>query len=294
MNKGTVKGYFFAILSAVIFGSMPLMAKYIYEDGVNPMTLVFLRNTFSILPLAILAYRQSKTLKVPVRKLPMISLISMLGCCVTPVLLFSSYRFMDSGTATVFHFIYPALVVLSEMLFLKKKMPTGNLVSVLICIIGISLFYAPQQMPSLAGSTLALFSGVTFAAYTVLLTRFDRGSIPGLVFSFYVTVASSIGAFVICIASGSLALPASALGWGLCLLFSLLVTTGAVVLFQQSAFLIGSARTSILSTLEPITSVVIGAAVFHEPLGLRTLFGSALVVAASLLIAVFDFKNAHK
>ena len=68
----------------------------------------------------------------------------------------------------------------------------------------------------------------------------------------------------------------------------------AVVLFQRSTFLIGSERTSILSTLEPITSVVIGVVVFSEPLGLRDLIGSALVVLASVLIAVFDFKKSAK
>ena len=64
MNYKTAKGYLFAVLSAVIYGSMPLMAKYIYADGVTPMTLVFLRNLFAIVPLALLAYRPKKTLKV--------------------------------------------------------------------------------------------------------------------------------------------------------------------------------------------------------------------------------------
>ena len=60
MRKSTGIGYLFAIISAVIYGSMPLMAKYIYADGVTPMTLVFLRNALSIVPLGILAYRERK------------------------------------------------------------------------------------------------------------------------------------------------------------------------------------------------------------------------------------------
>ena len=50
MRYNTLKGCAFAIISAVIYGSMPLMAKYIYADGVTPFTLVFLRNMFSLLP----------------------------------------------------------------------------------------------------------------------------------------------------------------------------------------------------------------------------------------------------
>ena len=78
------------------------------------------------------------------------------------------------------------------------------------------------------------------------------------------------------------------------MLFSLLVTTGAVVLFQQSTFLIGAERVSILSTLEPITSVIIGLFVFKEPLGMRMLFGTVLVISASILIVIFDKKATQK
>ena len=37
-------GYFCVILSAMIFGCMPLGANFLYAQGVTPMTLVFLRN----------------------------------------------------------------------------------------------------------------------------------------------------------------------------------------------------------------------------------------------------------
>ena len=102
MKKGElVKGYLFVIVSAVIYGCMPLMATHIYADGVNPMTLVFLRNFLSLPALAALALWQQKTLKVPKATLGPVSLLALFGCCVTPVLLFSSYRYIPSGTATV-------------------------------------------------------------------------------------------------------------------------------------------------------------------------------------------------
>lgn len=38
------------ILGAVIFGSMPLSANFLYAQDVTPMMLVFLRNTLSLSP----------------------------------------------------------------------------------------------------------------------------------------------------------------------------------------------------------------------------------------------------
>ena len=294
MTKNTVKGYLFAILSAVIYGTMPLMAKYIYADGVTPQTLVFLRNFFALIPLALLAYGENKTLKIKLHKLPQISLISLLGCCVTPVLLFSSYNYIPSGTATVFHFVYPAFVVLGGILFFREKAKMTNLLCVALCVGGVALFYSPGQVLNFEGSALSLASAITFAAYVIFLSRFDRSGISGFLFAFYVALVGSISSFLVCIVTGSLALPNSITGLALSVTFSLLVTVGAVVLFQQSTFLIGGERTSILSTLEPITGVLIGVIIFGESFALPVIIGSIMVVTASVLRAILDMKKPGK
>ena len=288
MDTKMYKGYIYAVLSAIIFGCMPLMAKYIYADSVTPMTLVFLRNLLALPSLAILAWMQSRTLKVEPKALPSLGIIALIGCCVTPMLLFSSYQYIASGTATVFHFIYPSIVVVAGIAFLKKEAQLGSIISVIICCAGVALFYTPGEPLDPWGSFLALFSGVTYATYTVLLSTFKYKKITGFLFSFYVAAIATVLTFIVCLLSGNLSLPASAMGWIMCIIFAFLVTTGAVVLFQQAAFIIGGERTSILSTLEPSTSVIVGILIFHEPLSLRTVLGSVLVILASILIAVFD------
>ena len=108
MKRKTIQGFLCAIASAVIYGCMPLMSQSIYAEGVSPLALVFLRNALSLIPLGILAYRENKTLKIPLGQLPAIGLASLLGCCITPVLLFLAYDMkIASGTVTVFHFVYP-------------------------------------------------------------------------------------------------------------------------------------------------------------------------------------------
>ena len=64
-----------------------------------------------------------------------------------------------------------------------------------------------------------------------------------------------------------------------------------MLLYQQSIFIIGGAKASILSTLEPITSLVAGVCILGEKPTILMLFGSALVIAASLVIAIADFKK---
>ena len=165
----TLKGYLFAILSAVIYGLMPLMASHIYADGVNAMTLVLLRNLLALPVLAVLAFCQQKTLKVPAKALGGMAFLAAFGCCITPVLLFSSYHYIPSGTATTIHFVYPAIVVLIGIVFLKKKAQLGTVLSLVLCVGGICLFYKPGADFHWGGAGLALLSGVTFAIYVAML-----------------------------------------------------------------------------------------------------------------------------
>lgn len=286
-----LKGYLFAIFSAVIYGLMPLMASHIYADGVNAMTLVFLRNFLALPVLAVMAFCQQKTLKVPVKSLGGTAFLAAFGCCITPVLLFSSYHYIPSGTATTIHFVYPAIVVLIGIAFLKKKAQLGTVLSLLLCLCGICLFYKPGGDFHWGGAGLALLSGVTFAIYVAMLPVLRHGKVEGFLFTFYIALCSSVMMAVSCLATGNFALPQSLTGWGWCLLFALGVTAGAVVLFQQGTFRIGAERASILSTFEPITSVVAGVLFMGETIGVRDYAGVALVLAASVLIAVFDMKK---
>ena len=36
-NKSIIKGYLYAVMSATIYGLMPMMAKFIYADGVSSL-----------------------------------------------------------------------------------------------------------------------------------------------------------------------------------------------------------------------------------------------------------------
>ena len=163
------------------------------------MTLVFLRNLLALPSLAVLAWREYKSFAIPVKALPSMAVISLFGCCVTPVLLFSSYQFIASGTATVFHFIYPSIVVIAGILFLKKKAQWGNILSVIICCVGVALFYTPGQPLDLRGSLLALASGFTFATYVILLSCFKYHKVSGFLFSFYVAAMASVFTLVACL-----------------------------------------------------------------------------------------------
>ncbi len=291
MTKQLIKGYIFIIASAVIFGCMPLMTSFIYADGVEPLSLVFMRNCFSLPVLALLAITSGGSLRVPPRSLPAMAFVGVFGCALTPFLLFTSYTFMESGTATVFHFIYPAVVVILELISRKTRAWLGNMLSLGLCVAGIFMFYTPGGDLSLTGSVFALSSGITYAIYIFLLGIFAPKGMNGFTFSFYVTLCSTAALLIVCLVCGGVTLPTSAFGWFMSILFALSVNVGAVVLFQHGTFIVGGERAAILSTLEPITSIVVGSIALGDTIGPLTVIGSILVISASVLIAILDKKE---
>ena len=120
---------------------------------------------------------------------------------------------------------------------------------------------------------------------------FRYKDISGFRFGFWIALCNSVVLLLVCLITGQLQLPTNLIGWGYAIALAFVINVGAMVLFQQGARVIGSQRVAVLSTLEPVVSVVVGWWAFEEIIGHRTVIGSVLVLLASILIALFDTKK---
>ena len=285
-------GYLCVILGAVLFGCMPLGANILYAQGVTPMSLVLLRNLLSLPILALLGSRQGG-LRISRGALLEASAASFFGCWLAPILLFSSYRYLASGMAAVFHFTYPILVVLSGYP-LREKVKKSALGCALLCSLGILLLFDPHGALDPVGVVFALTSGAAYAAYILVLGHFRHREVSGFRLSFYMAIVSMICTLILCLATGQLCLPQTPGGWGVAFLFSFAVSVGAIVLFQEGTFLIGAQHAAILSTFEPITSIFFGILFLNETLTPRILLGSAITLVAGVFITLGGKKDEDK
>jgi drug/metabolite transporter (DMT)-like permease len=80
-------------------------------------------------------------------------------------------------------------------------------------------------------------------------------------------------------------LPQTGTGWGVVIATVLIATVIPVVTFLAGLQLIGPTNASMLSTLEPIVTVLLAAWLFAEALPLMTLVGGAMILIAVLLLA---------
>ncbi len=294
MNK-LLKGYLLTIASAVMFGFVPAAAKLAYANGFSSINLTFYRNLFAAIMLCVLIKSKGERLAIESKSdLKKVLLLGLFCTTITPLLLFVSYSFIPSSVASTFHFTYPAITILATAFILKKPVQKGHYFCVALCMLGISMFCTPGVKLNVLGAATALLSGFTFATYIVLLDMFHITSVSSQKLTFYMAAEASVILLIVCIVTGNFMLPKSIAAVGCCALVASLSTVAATVLFQKGTLLIGGPRSSILSTFEPITSIVLGVVVFAEPFSARTIFGSVCVVTATAMIAVFDLLAVKK
>lgn len=282
------KGILSVIISATIFGSMPLMAKIVYQAGGNAISLTFYRFLLILPFLYLLIKRDDKeSLKIEKEELKKIALVATLGYGATALLLYLSYNYIPSGMATTIHFIYPVFVILGCIFFFKEKPSIVKTIAVVLCVLGVLMFYDGNGNINFVGIFLSFASSITFAFYTVYIDKSGLKQMNTKKLTFYLCLIASIMMLIFSIITKTFTINMKPIGWIMTLFLSLSVGLG-VNLFQIGIKTVGPQSTSILSTFEPITSVIIGVFLLNESFGIKTFFGIGLILLAVITISIFE------
>ncbi|WBW98351.1 DMT family transporter [Oceanirhabdus sp. W0125-5] len=289
-----VKGSIYAILSAIFFGIMPILARLAYDGGINAFTLVFLRSFFSVLMLLIYLIINKVKFKVTREQIKTLVILSIFGYTFTMITLFMSYNYISVGLATTLHFIYPVVVTLISIVLFKEKIYFSKIIALLLSGIGIYLLIGKDSGDvSIIGTILALVSGIFYSFYLLSVAYSKIKTLNCYVLTFYLSFIASIFLFIVGIFTKQLSFQISAKAWGLSVIIAFLTSIVAVILLQKGIKLIGASTASILSTFEPIVGILLGVLILNETITMRIILGGILVVF-SVIILTFKEKNNKK
>ena len=294
MNRKSYLGIIYVILSAILFGTMPLLTRIAYTHGSNAYTVAFGRFFFGSIMLGIMCVvLPSCSLKISKAQFPALLKLSV-PYALMPVLLYASYTYIDSGMATTLHFTYPVMVLLMMAIFYKARPNTRQIVCAVFCIGGMSLLYTPNGKVHIEGILLSITSGIIYALYIVLLGKSTVKELPSLVLAFWISLLSAAEIGIISLFSGNLVFRLDATGWAAETVLALAATVFALVLFQKGVFLCGEVKASLFSTFEPLTGIVIGIIVFHEGMNTKELIGIIGILASAILLVIPDCIVPHE
>lgn len=282
-----LKGVLFSVLSAVIFGTSPIFFKTIVATGINTTTQVVLRSIVTMVLAGILAAVNRQPILLKGRLLVDALLAFVAGQGVTAILLNSSYAYLPAGMSTSLHFVYPSVVMIACVALFRERINLPKLAALLLSIAAIALMTDLSASGQLIGVILAVGSGCSYAFYILYLERTKLRDIPVWTFAFW----SSLGCFV---AAGGLGLSTDTLdisgatvkGLSLLAIMVPLQSVLAVRLFQLGVRYSGSTTASLLSTMEPVTSTMLGIVLLHESTDVSKLIGCSAIICSVILVVL--------
>lgn len=280
------KGMCYTIVSAVLFGITPLLAKCVYAYGATPITVVFFRSLF-VLPILWGMMRLSHvSLKISLHDLKHVAILSLFGSGLTTILLFSSYLYIDIGTATTLHFLYPVFVSVLCYVCYQDHISKQKLITLGIACVGTCCFFLDSKGGQPLGFLLAIISALTYAFYMVQMEKTKLAHANAYRISFYIAVFVVVEsvAYHMVIPSIHLSLPLPAYGF-LCLL-AIVSSFLAVVLLQLGIQSLGSSTASLFCLFEPITSVAVGVVWLQETLSIWKLLGCVIIFFALIRMSL--------
>ena len=284
MNTRT-KGILATMASAAFFGFIPLFVKTICAGGGNTVSAAFYRFFLSLPVLYLYLRSHGTSMKITGKQLAKIVLITMFGYGGTAVLLFSSYNFIPSGMSTTIHFMYPVFTILGCMIFLKEKVSPLKILCVALCFGGVLLFYNSEGGGNLLGMGLAFVSGMTYAFYTIYLGKSGLQEMGSLKLIFHMNAVAAAMILVMALLTEQFTVQLTPLAWGTAIFFASATSLIGVLGYQIGVKYIGPQSAAILSTFEPITSVIIGILVYQETFTPRTILGCLCILSSVVIVA---------
>lgn len=294
-----MKGIILTMLSAITFGFAFTLGPMTYgEGGSNPTTLTFLRNLLSLPVLLIILFAKNISISVTKKEMLSLAILGGIGNAVTTLMLFISFSLIDVGIATTIHFIYPVFVTIGCVLFYKEKLGLQKIIALLIATSGIACFFFGVDMSAgfsggmFLGLLLAIASGVTYAFYIIYMDKSGLKNQPVFKITFYVALMSSIAMGFYGSVTGELTLSTlTAKSWVISLAFSLLCTVVALSLLQIGIKHVGASTAAILTTFEPITSIICGVLLLGESVTTIKITACALIMAGVVILSLAKQKK---
>lgn len=287
MISGKVKGYLIGAVAAASYGTNPLFALPLYNEGMNPDIVLFYRYLLAIpvLGLMLLLRRGSQEFKISSRQTFQLFLMGLL-MAFSSLSLFMSYQYMDAGIASTLLFVYPIMVALIMTIGFKEKFKISTALCIIMALTGIGLLYETSDGTTLnlTGTWLVMISSLTYAIYIVGVNESKLKHMPTLKIIFYVLVFGLLVFIFKILYSGQFIFPRSLLSWGCVVGLAVVPTAVSFLCTTRAIHLIGPTPTAILGALEPVTAVVIGVLVFQEILTWRIIIGIVLILCAVSLI----------
>ncbi len=283
-----ISGTLFAILSACGYAFLPIFAKLAYREGLGPLDILVWRFVIAsaLLWLIVLLWLRNTSLRTLTRR-DIVTLLVLGGVfAVIALLSFWGLARLPAAIYSPLFYTYPAMVALLSMV-MGECLPLPAWIAVGLAMVGCTLIaIAAGDRPAITNPLDIVLPLSSASLYAIYLTQASRrtGHISGVTSGVISISGTLVVLLVVAVLSAGVRPPVTLSGWGIAVGIAIVSTVVAVLAMFAGMARIGAARASILSTLEPVITVILATLLLRENLGIVQLGGGALIVLSALLL----------
>lgn len=283
-------GISLVLLASVAFGFLGLFRHW--ADAVSNPMLLAIRFLLAAALLAVISlFRRDRWPRGPV----LLHLFA-LGAILYVIEAYTYFEAMARipvGLVSLLLYTYPGIVAFLAWSLLREKLSRSSLLALLLAISGSivtlwpDLFAAATGAPStmpLAGIALGLLCAVAYALYIIAGSRLPK-DLPALPQSAVVCASAGLVFAFIALLQGA-SLPSTPTQWYGAIALAIVGSVIGVTALLAGLARIGPVRAGIVSTVEPVATILVGWLILGQELYTIRLVGGSIILCAAIIGAL--------
>lgn len=291
-------GLAMAIVGTFLFASKSIVAKLVYELGLNATGLLTLRMVFSF-PVYLLVWirLRRRTLAngsakpIPRQLLFRAGLLGFFGYYLAAYLDLLGLEYISAQMERLTLFSYPAIIAVLAWMFLGEDLGWKIALSVVLCYAGVWLMFSQERRyaddaDTITGIGLVLGAAVSYSIY-VLFAKPIMQVMGSREFTSLAMMGSTVFVSIQCMATGALADVLQANPWvfvygaGL----AILCTVVPSFLINEAIVRIGATRTSVIGSAGPVLTMLLAILLLNEPSTPYHFLGMFIAIVGVAIVA---------
>jgi len=280
------KGLIYTALSAILYGSIGYFGAMLLSQGLSVAQLLFWRffiSTLMLLPFVLLKFRDAN--KTELKALAALFLNGAIFYGISTALYFAASKSIGTGLAMVIFFGYP-LFVTALSVFVNGA-PVGKItaISLLFITTGCCMIAMGQSFKSdFQGILFAMGAGLGYGLY-IFCSKPASKAVSPISGTFMVCLGGTLTFLLYTFQEGSHPLwTHNSFVWTHIILFGLFGTVLPVLLMLLGLRTLSVSKASIISVLEPVTTLGIGLWLLEELATPIQLIGALVILIGAVII----------
>ncbi len=279
-------GIILVALSAVCYGFMPIFAKIAYAAGTSTYTLLFLR--FLLASIFMFAIMFMKKIPMPSAKDAAIFMaLGAIGYVGQSYCYFVALNYASSSTVSLLFYTNPAMILIGSAIAFKETITTKKLISLCLALAGAFAIIGGEFDADMKGILLSIGAALFYSVYILISSRVVKPGM-GTQSSAFIMLGTCMVYAIVTVFAG-FEPPTQTNGAIAVVLIALVSTVGAFWTFFAGMEKTGPTVASLVSTLEPVITVVASVIILSEAVTMNLIIGGSLVVS-SLIVTILPQK----